>query len=208
MGYKGGEIPENIKTLADECEKKLLNVISPKFVWRVFDIEKDAEGIAVLNTPLVLLGEDIAAHLGECEKCVLFAATLGIGADNAIRGYESAQMEKAVVADCLASAAIEQVCDLAEEEIYSRLGEYHFTWRFSPGYGDLPMDIQRGFLDVLDAEKRIGLTATESLILLPRKSVTAVIGVSKREISKGRRGCGCCKMKDTCEFRKNGNRCR
>lgn len=207
MGHKGGAVSENMETLADDCEKRLLMSISPKFVWRVFDIEKTAEGIAVSDTPLVLLGGDIAAHLSECEKCVLLAATLGIGADNVIRGYESGEMEKAVIADCLASAAIEQVCDFAEEEMRSHLSGYSFTWRFSPGYGDFPLDIQRGFLDVLGAPKRIGLTVTESLILLPRKSVTAVIGISENEISKGRRGCGSCKMKDTCEFRKNGNKC-
>lgn len=207
MGYRGGEIPENIKALADDCETQLLAGVSPKFVWRVFDIQNTADGVAVLNTPLIFRGRDIAAHLSECEKCVLLAATLGVGTDNVIRGFESGEMEKAVIADCLASAAIEQVCDAAEEEIRGAMGGYNFTWRFSPGYGDFPLDIQRDFLNTLNAAKQIGLTVSESLILLPRKSVTAVIGASEREISKGRRGCGSCNMRDVCEFRKNGNRC-
>lgn len=207
MGYKGGTIPQNIEELANECEARLLAEITPKFVWRVFDIENALEGVEVKNTPLVFKGKDIAEHLRGCERCVLLAATLGGGADAVIRAYEAGAMEKAVIADCLASAAIEQVCNAAEREIQAQLGGYNFTWRFSPGYGDFPLDIQGEFLKVLDAGRRIGLSVSESLILLPRKSVTAVMGISKGEISKGRRGCGCCDLNGQCEYRKRGSHC-
>ena len=207
MGHKGGVLPENLTAPADECEQRLLEAVSPKLVYALFDIEQTENGVIVGGTSLMLKGNDISAHLADCEKCVLFAATLGAGADAVIRGYESAAMEKAVIADCMASAAIEQVCDLAEAEIREKLPDMHFTWRFSPGYGDLPLNIQRDFLNVLNAQKRIGLTVTESLILIPRKSVTAVIGVSERKIPKGRRGCAVCNMKDVCELRKRGTHC-
>ncbi len=208
MGYKGGEIPDNINALAEECEKRLLAAVSPKFVYALFDIEHRENGVFVKNTPLVLRGKSISEHLKACEKCALLAATLGSGADGVIRGYESGAMEKAVVADCLASAAIEQVCGLAEEKIRERLSGMYLTWRFSPGYGDFPLDIQRDFLNTLNAPKRIGLTVTENLILIPRKSVTAVIGVSEHEIPKGQLWCGVCSMRDNCQFRKNNTHCR
>lgn len=208
MGHKGGEIPANINALADECEERLLNATEPKFVYALFDTERTDDGVLVKNTPLILRGKSISAHLRTCEKCVLMAATLGAGADGVIRGYESGAMEKAVIADCLAGAAIEQVCNVAEAEIQGRLAGMNFTWRFSPGYGDLPLDIQRDFLAVLNAQKRIGLTVTENLILVPRKSVTAVIGVSEHEIPKGRRGCASCNMRDKCGLRKNNIHCR
>lgn len=207
MGHKGGEIPENINALADECEGKLLAAIRPNYVWRVFDIEETGGGISVSGTSLVLTGRDITEHLRGCERCALMCATLSIGADSVIRAYESAEMEKAVIADCLASAAIEQVCDIAECEIQAAVGDYHYTWRFSPGYGDLPLELQRQFIEVLQAQKRIGVTVTDSLILIPRKSVTAVMGISENEIPKGRRGCGSCNMRDRCEFRKRGTHC-
>lgn len=207
MGYKGGEIPANVEALADECEQSLLAKITPKFVWRIFDIEKTSEGVEIKNTALVFKGKNISAHLRGCEKCILLAATLGAGADSVIRAYEAVAMEKAVISDSLASAAIEQVCNAAEQEIQSQFDGYNFTWRYSPGYGDFPLDIQGGFLKVLDAGKRIGLGVSESLILTPRKSVTAVMGISKHEIAKGRRGCGCCNLKGQCEYRKRGSHC-
>lgn len=207
MGHKGGEIPENMNALADECEERLFGAAVPKFVYALFDIGHTADGILVKNTPLILRGKSISEHLSPCEKCVLMAATLGAGADGVIRGYESGAMEKAVIADCLASAAIEQVCDAAEAEIREKLAGMNFTWRFSPGYGDLPLDIQSDFLAALNAQKRIGLTVTDNLILIPRKSVTAVIGVSDHEIPKGLRGCAACNMRDKCAFRKNNTHC-
>lgn len=207
MGHKGGEIPENINALADECETRLLVAISPKYVYRVFDISEDERGISVSGTPLILTGNDITEHLRGCERAVLMCATLSSGADSVIRAYESSEMERAVIADCLASAAIEQVCDIAESEIQAAIGDFHYTWRFSPGYGDLPLELQQQFIETMQAQKRIGVTVTDSLILIPRKSVTAIIGISSREIPKGRRGCGNCNMRDRCQFRKNGTHC-
>lgn len=207
MGHRGGAIPDNIETLADECETVLLSAVTPKFVWRAFDIRKTENGVEVENTPLVLRGESIAEHLQNCEKCVLLAVTLGGGADRVIRTYENGAMEKAVIADSLASAAVEQVCDYAESEIQDKLGGFHFTWRFSPGYGDFPLDIQAELLTAVDAGRRIGLNVSESLMLLPTKSVTAVIGVSANEIPKGKRGCAVCGLRDNCVYRQRGEHC-
>ena len=99
------------------------------------------------------------------------------------------------------------MCNKAEEEIQNKLDGYNFTWRFSPGYGDFPIDLQQKFLEILDAPKRIGVNTTENMLLVPRKSVTAVIGLSKGEISKGKRGCVSCNMYDRCEYRLRGEHC-
>ena len=207
MGYKNGQVDEKILALTDECEQQLLKTIKPRFIYKIFDIEHTDLGVVVKNTSLLLKGKDISMHLKDCQQCILLCATVSIGVDNLIRTYESQDMAKAIITDCLASASIEQVCNEAENEIKKAVGDYNFTWRFSPGYGDFPLEVQRDFIDVLDAQKRVGVNVSDSLIMIPRKSVTAVIGVSTNEISKGRRGCVCCNMKDRCEFRKRGDHC-
>lgn len=208
MGQRGEPSAElvGLATLTDECEARLLKAIDPKLIYAVFDIER-GENISVRGTHLKLGGESIRGHLEGCGKCALMAVTLGAGVDRVIREFGSGAIEKAFVADALASAAVEQVCDLAEEEIKSRLEGAYFTRRFSPGYGDLPLDIQRDFLDVLNAQKRIGLTVTDSLILIPRKSVTAIIGISNQELSPKTRGCSTCLIREKCELRKRGEHC-
>ena len=208
MGHKGGEIKENILAIADECEEALLKAIKPRMVYRVFDIERTDKGVEIKNTPLIFCGNDIARYLEGCQRAVLMCVTLSSETDRLINSYESCGMERAFVADALASAAVEQVCEIAERLIQKEVGEhYHFTWRFSPGYGDLPLEVQRDFIKVTDAHKRIGLSVTDSLILIPRKSVTAVMGISETEIPQKRRGCICCNMRERCEFRKGGNHC-
>lgn len=207
MGFRGNEPDEKTQAVIDECEKALLDVIDPKFVYRLFGICPKENGIEISGTPLFLGGKDICEHLKGCSKCVLFAATISAGVDKLLRAYEAEDMTKAVVSDCLASAAVEQVCDRVDETVKGKLTGYYQTWRFSPGYGDLPISVQKTFLDVLNAPKLIGLNATENNILTPRKSVTAVIGVSEHEISKGRRGCVSCNMRNVCQFRKRGEHC-
>ena len=207
MGFKGGEISEKVLEITEECEEQLLKAITPRYVYRVFDIEETNEGVSVSGTCLVFKGKDISAHLKGCEQCILMCSTLSADVDKLIRAYETEGMEKALIADSLASAAVEQVCDKAENEIREAMGTGNYTWRFSPGYGDFPLDIQGEFLNAVDAPRRIGVNVTESLILIPRKSVTAVMGVSKNEIPKGRRGCVSCSMKDNCRYRKNCGHC-
>lgn len=207
MGYKSDMPDEKIQGIIDRCEKDLLAVVKPKFIYKVFDISHGENAVNVEGTTLVLEGKDISAHLKDCTKCVLLAATLSSGADMIIRRLEAEDMTKAVITDFLASAAVEQVCDMVDKTVKSDLPQLEQTWRFSPGYGDLPIEIQGEFLQVLDAPKRIGLNATANNILTPRKSVTAVIGLSENKISKGRRGCVICSMKDTCPYRKRGEHC-
>lgn len=118
-------------------------------------------------------------------------------------------MAYALVLDALSSAMIERYCDECEQIMRERTGG-HFTFRFSPGYGDFPIEVQDAFLRLLSAEKRIGLTATENHILIPRKSVTAVIGIigtgtaADGEPPK-KRSCEGCNLRDRCDFRRCGN---
>ena len=97
-------------------------------------------------------------------------------------------------------SAVEAVCDLAEAEIRVRFPGCSFPFRFSPGYGDLPIELQDPILRLLDAPRRVGLCATDRHILTPRKSVTAVLGISDGEISPQKRGCASCTFRDRCKF--------
>ena len=197
MGHKGGVIPDHILELADQCEQQLLQVMEPRYTYKVFDLSAGDTGIRVGATPLYLEGKDIAAHLEHCTRCIFFCATLSAGVDRLIRTYETREMEKAVITDCMASSAVEQLCNDAEAEIEAQLGNaVHYTWRFSPGYGDFPLAVQRQFLDLLDASRKIGVTVTDR-----------VIGISEKEIPQKRRGCSCCNMRKTCPYRKRGEHC-
>ena len=138
MGMRG-EIPENIVTLADECESRLIAAASPKFYWIYADIaDISEETVTLAGHKLVLRGKDISEHLNGCFGTALLCATLGDGVDKLLRTVQTEDMAKALTADALSSAAVEQVCDIAEKEIGERFAGKFTTWRFSPGSGRFP----------------------------------------------------------------------
>lgn len=206
MGYRSPP-DENQMKMIERCADTLEKEIKPAWIYRAFDITETERGIELNGTKLIFKGNDIARHLKGCEKCILLCATASAKADELIRRAESEDIALGFMTDCLASAAVEGVCNALENELSQKLGGWNFTWRFSPGYGDFPLDIQPLIIDALDAQKRAGVTCTRSLMLVPRKSVTAVIGLSRGALEKGRRGCAVCNMADRCEFRKRGSHC-
>lgn len=207
MGMRG-EIPEKISTLADECESRLLSAANPKFHWiyaNIADISEDK--VTLSGHRLVLRGRDISAHLDGCFGTALLCATLGDGVDKLLRTVQAEDMAKALTADALASAAVEQVCDIAEKEIGERFAGKFLTWRFSPGYGDFPLECQGDFLAAVNAMRTVGVCVTDGGLLTPTKSVTAVIGISENPIPQKRRGCETCQIREKCMFKKTGGHC-
>ncbi len=212
LGYGSKQPDEVILSLMRECEQPLLTACHPAYSYGIFDVEAaNPELILLRDCALRLTGKDIVKHLEGCQKAVIMAATLGSGVDQLLRQLQVSSMPKALLTDAMAGAAIEQICDDIQEEIRAQLPMYRQTWRFSPGYGDLPLSLQETLLSVVEAGKRIGLTATKSQMLSPAKSVTAIIGLqSLEEISgalhltvpeeAGAAGCGTPEGCSRCRF--------
>ncbi len=204
MGWRGA--PDAAMTaILDISEAQLCEAAQPKVVYRVLPLRREIGTLAAGTLPLD--GKEIADLLEGCDRILLFAATLSGQVDRLISRAEVTDLSQAFAIDALASAAIEQVCNRAEEAFRTQLPDCYMTWRFSPGYGDFPLAIQPQVLQILDATKHLGLTVTPESILIPRKSVTAVIGLSDAPLAKRRRGCATCGIRESCTFRKNGTRC-
>ena len=188
LGYKGQDIDENIVNLIEECREEIKKIITPRFMYEYKDIIQLDEAIEVVNTKLILYGKDIKEHLKDSEHCVLMAVTLGNDVERKTRLYEKINLTKALILDACATTAVEEVCDYVERIVKEKaiLNNKDITFRYSPGYGDLPLDVQSSFLRALDAQKKIGLIVSENNLLFPRKSVTAIIGIinsgSKKKI--------------------------
>ena len=192
---------EKTEELIDLCIKEICISAMPKTVHAVFDLED----MHLKNTVLTLEGNDIKNHLSGCSKCVLMAATLGTEVERKISAAQICDMTKALVMDSVATAAIESVCDKLCNDIEKEIMPLKLTNRYSPGYGDFPLGIQQSLISVLDAGRKIGLTLTPENIIIPRKSVTAVMGITNEKITA--KTCDTCNLKDTCSYRKEGITC-
>lgn len=183
LGYGNNEPDEVILKLMDECEAPLMEACHPAFCYGVFDILLCSEDRVVLSEcALELRGHDIVKLLQNCSQAVLFAATLGSGVDGLLRKLQVSSMPRALLTDAMAGTAIEQICNDFQKELMVQFPNMQQTMRYSPGYGDLPLSVQKDFLATVEAGKRIGLAITEGDMLSPVKSVTAIIGL--RDISK------------------------
>lgn len=207
MGCKKNMSDSRILDMLNEGERLVISNSTPRYCYKKFDIVISEAGVELIGTNLVLSGEDIKRHLNGCFGVVVMCATLSSRIDALIRKAQLEDMSKAMAINSLASVAVEQLCDKVEEEIYSSLTDCYKTWRYSPGYGDLPITLQKDILNILDAPRKIGLCTDNSMMLTPIKSVTAIIGLSDSPVSPEKRGCLCCNLKNTCQFRKVGNHC-
>ena len=204
LGFQEQAPDKNTKALIEEMIRTVQNTAAVGACFGKSPCRILENGVYLEKYSLLLPGEDIKKHLSGCLEVVLMALTLGIGIERKIREYEISDMTKAVILDCTASAMVETACNQACKEFDT--GGLHQTERFSPGYGDLPISLQADFLRILNAGRRIGLTANDSSLLLPRKSVTAVIGLSETLPKKPDR-CASCRMRERCEYRKRGDSC-
>ena len=122
---------------------------------------------------------DLAKCLNVCEKTLVFAATVGLELDRLILRYGRLEPSLALCLQALGAERIEALCDAFCGEMKAKLASEgkNMRPRFSAGYGDLPLSLQKDIFASLECEKRIGLTLNDSLLMSPTKSVTAIIGI-------------------------------
>jgi hypothetical protein len=205
MGYRGQKIDESLQNLLDDCIDEVMDISKQSFIYEIFDIESREEGLCLKGSTLVLRGEAIHAHLLKAEKCAVMAVTLGLEADRRIAFYSKTNLTKSLVFDACAAAAVESLCDMVQSEIAAKAASMglEITSRYSPGYGDFSIDIQKEIAKVLKTYEKIGLSVNESSIMIPRKSVTAVIGIQDEKCSAKIHKCNSCEDK-CCLYRKDG----
>ncbi len=203
MGVRG-KADAQTSALLEKYEPIVRAKLRPAYVYREAEVRFTDKEIYLTGLEIPLTGNSVRRHLKGCKKAVMLAATVSAEADKLIRQTAVTDMAGSLAVDCLCSAAIEQVCEKAEIEIFKVIEAPFRTWRFSPGYGDLPISIQKELLLTLNAQRRIGLTVTDSCLMVPTKSVTAIIGISDSPPENRKKGCSVCSMRESCAFKHNG----
>lgn len=203
LRYMGFPTPPDERTLSviKGLAEQLKGAIAPKHILKSFAC-RVGEGRVVLPE-ITFESKSLSAHLEGCEKLFILAATLGTGADSLIRRYSITDIANSSMLQAIAASLMETYCDRVQSELEKQLASegLYLKHRFSPGYGDLSMEHQRDVIRLLQAEKTIGLTLSESLMMIPTKSVTAIIGVSSQPCGHSAHKCSRCPHTD-CPYRK------
>ncbi len=191
------EADGEISALLEMCIKEIMGKLAYKVCYREMQVKIDGD-ICDFGA-FHLQSKKLAVNLKGCKNVILFAATVGVGIDRLIAKYGRISPVRALLFQAIGAERIEALCDVFCENI-ARERNVGLKPRFSPGYGDLPLDAQKNIFSVLDCEKRIGLTLNDSLLMSPSKSVTALVGLFDGEGKQTQNKCSACNKTD-CTYR-------
>ena len=180
--YAGAKLDD--ERLVREIEKSLsLSQGQWRFgvCYRFFDVKREGEildlGFAKSDSSALL------KVLADCHGLLLFAATVGPYPDRMALRYGSTDPYRALVYSAIGSERVESLCDLFAKDMAEQLQKEgcFLTPRFSPGYGDLPLSLQKEIFLALMPQRYPGITLNDSLLMWPCKSVTAIMGIGKKK---------------------------
>ena len=177
LKYAGVRGTADAKTdeLLNECLSFVEGKLKYALCYKRFDVTPTENGFDLGFA--TVKSELVKKRLEGCSEIILFAATVGIETDRLISRYSSVSPARAHMIQAIGAERIEALCDTFENILKNE--GINVCPRFSAGYGDLPIDLQKDIFKVLDCPKNIGLTLNESLLMSPTKSVTAIIGIKR-----------------------------
>lgn len=183
LEYNGQYIDEKLDYIIDECIKITKEKINPRYTLGVYSILKykidDSYKIKFKDSNISIKSKDLYKLLDGCNQCIVLSTTLGIDIEKQIKINSYSNLTKSIIIDACATTAIEEFCDILQSNIEDKLrkeGKY-ITNRYSSGYGDLSIHVNEDIINLLNTSNKIGLTITKDKIMIPRKSVIAIIGI-------------------------------
>lgn len=199
LGYKTPEY--DIVKYTSDCIIECCDILSYNVCYGEFPVTI-TDNATVDFSYIKTESHSLAKHLNGCEKAIIFGATIGVELDRLINKYGRLSPIKALVFQAIGAERIEALCDTFCQDTKNDYPDLNLTSRFSPGYGDLNLNMQPDIFRVLDCSKKIGLTLNKSLLMSPSKSVTAIIGLTKEKTEKCEKKCNGC-SNSNCEFRRD-----
>ena len=183
------------RSLFEACLKEVEKKLTYKVCWGRFPVRRMENSLdfGIFRTE----SKALMKNLEGCEEIIVFAATIGLEIDRLIRRYSSLSPAKALFFQAIGAERIESLCDAFCDDLKGK--GLQLRPRFSPGYGDLPLELQKDLFRVLDCPRKIGLSLNESLLMSPSKSVTAIIGIGGRA-EEEKNKCSACEKSD-CAYR-------
>lgn len=203
LGYRKGVPEGEVRHVVEQCVEDLVSQAELRSVARRFPLKFLGDNRFLIGD-MELESRALSRNMRGCDEAYLMAATIGFAMDRlAARAAAIGLMSRAVIYQAAGAMLIESYCDALNRKLKEEAAaEGKFLRpRFSPGYGDLPLAIQPELFRVLEIQKHTGITLTESLLMMPTKSVTALIGVSPEDSHCVLQGCESC-SKTNCSFRR------
>ncbi|MBQ2729247.1 MAG: hypothetical protein IJF69_00570 [Clostridia bacterium] len=164
------------RSATKEVEKALISAVDCKLSARRVPIIRE-DGALIVGS-IKIQSSNLSYALDDSKEAFVFGVTLGMGVERLLLRLSKLSVSEHYMADALASAYAEAAIDRAQEILD---GIAKTKLRFSPGYGDLPLEIQPYILSLIEAEKYLGITLSDGLLMKPQKSITAIVGIENEK---------------------------
>lgn len=197
LGYRSAEPEREVLAELERVRAEVERAMTPAVCYVRVPVAEEGEELVL--SLVRTKSEGLKRNLSGCGEAVLFAATIGMGADRVLSRYARVDPLREAMAQAIGAAYAEELCDEFCRDLAKECAPLYPRPRFSPGYGDFPLSAQRQFFALLSPEREIGITLNDSLLMSPTKSVTAVVGLSKTPCRPNAR-CADCERTD-CVYR-------
>lgn len=212
LGYKPGhtKADNNMLDKIDYYAALGVTLLEPNTSYRLFhDVSITEAGVHINDAPLLLPGQDITNLLKQAKKVCIVAATIGPQLEHQVAElFKQGEYAAATILDAVGSDAVEKVADQLQQQLenIAKKQGLEVTWRYCSGYGDLPLQINSQLASVTNADT-IGITVTESNMLLPQKSILGIVGFNLPGADAPLMNkCALCKA-ENCAYRNRSDQC-
>jgi len=197
-GMNTKDVPQNVGALVDKCLRSMTDAMKFKACYLETPVSINENTVSFEYFDIE--SKNLSTLLRGCDKAILVAATAGANSDMLVKRAAVTSKAEALILNSISIAGIEQYMFELNAYFKDKYSEYELRPRFSPGYGDVSLSYQKQLLNVLDTKRKIGVALSDSLLMTPSKSVSAIIGLGKEGCINIDKDCDLCSKKD-CEFR-------
>ena len=191
LGYKGEAPSDEVATKVEACIEAVKEASELRGMYEAYPVSFHGDDCFSVGD-IIVKSSDLARNLRGCMDAFVMGATIGVGIDRLIARAEITDMASAAIYQAVGAAYIEDYCDHVNDEIKALAEKQGLVTRprFSPGYGDFGLEYQREIFNLLNLPKHVGVSLSESLMMTPSKSVTAIIGVASEGAPDGSHAAG------------------
>lgn len=201
--YKKNTLPHK-KIVADinSILKEQQNILKPEAILFFSEVFVEAEKIYFYKN--IFLSKSLAKVLKNSKFSVLFLTTVGETITKKARqSLKNKNYFSALVYDTLGSQAVEKCAQIisAQTKKFAIKNNLDITQRFSPGYSDWHLSEQKKIFKILKP-KNIRVRLTKNFMMIPEKTISAVIGIGNNLNKNCKDVCLDCNLKN-CSYRKS-----
>lgn len=188
----------------DECLRVAKHLAKPSIATANKAVIKNTDKFVVLEDGLSIKSSSVSSYMRGAASAHLFVVTIGSDLEEtATVLMEGGEQLHGYLLDRIGSFAVESLAAGLEGSLRKSYGRdgLSLSMRLSPGYCDWPVEAQAG-LDKAIGFSRAGVTLTESFMMMPRKSISGIVGIGPKELfKKSGSQCGICNKED-CGYRR------